>query len=200
MVQKSIRQKAHMVIIPVVLLMVSMSGAMAHGFAKQDSIDRDYTRLDIAYIFGVQVYNDNFLYNPGFNLYGAYGRSIGEKFSAGLGTGLQHFSDEKFIPVFVDLTGRVSKKRNTRTIFMQCGYAFAWSDALLNFPNGRLHGGIYLNAGIGRQFYICKGFSIILHISYRHQFAEIEYEIFDQHNYREQINYDMLVFGLSFMF
>jgi len=198
--KRRIRQEVYTAVIPVVLLMVSMDDAMAHVSGKPDSIVRDYSRLDIAYIFGAQVYNDNFLYNPGFNLYGAYGIFISDKFSAGMGTGLQYFRNEKFIPVFIDLTGRISKKKNTRTLFLQCGYSFAWSNALRNFTNSWFNGGIYLNAGFGRQFYISEGIAITLHISYRHQFAEIEYEIFNQHNYRERINYDMLVIGSSFMF
>lgn len=200
MVKRKIWQVGLRVTISVVLSMVLVSDVMAYVSGKPDSIARDYTRLDIAYIFGAQVYNDNFLYNPGYSLYGAYGIFIGDRISAGLGTGIQFFSDEKFIPVFIDLTGLVSKKRNTRTVFMQCGYSFAWSNALKNFTNSWLNGGIYLNAGFGRQFYISEGFAIVLHISYRHQFAEIEYEIFDQHNYSERINYDMLVIGSSFMF
>lgn len=200
MFKSKTRQEVHKVIIPVVLLMVSMSDAMAHVSGKPDSSVRVYTRLDIAYIFGAQVYNDNFLYNPGFNFYGAYGIFISEKFSAGMGTGLQYFKNEKFIPVFIDLTGHISKKKNTRTLSLQCGYSVAWSNALRNFSNSRLNGGVYLNAGFGRQFYISEGFAIILHISYRHQFAEIEYEIFDQRTYRERINYDMLVIGSSFKF
>ena len=195
-----IRQEMHKVIISVALLMVSMSNAMAHVSSKPESIVRDYSRLDIAYIFGAQVYNDNFLYNPGFNLYGAYGIFINEKFSAGLGTGLQYFRNEKFIPVFIDLTGHISKKKNTRTLSLQCGYSFAWSNALRNFTKSRLNGGVYLNAGFGRKLYISEGFAIIFHIAYRHQFAEIEYEIFDQRTYRERINYDMLVIGSSFKF
>lgn len=200
MVKGMFGQLLKKVIFLVFLFTLLISDAIALVPGVSDSIRRDYSRLDISYIIGGQAYNDNFLYNPGFSLYGAYGIFISDRLSAGLGTGLQYFRDERFIPVFIDFTGHVSKKRNTRTLFLQCGYSVGWSNALRNLTNYSFRGGIYLNAGFGRKFYISEGFALILHISYRHQFAEIEYEVFDQHNYRERINYDMLVIGTSFMF
>jgi len=188
------------IIFQVFLLMVLMSDAMAQETGKSETTREDFIRLDIAYIIGGQVYNDNFLYNPGFNLYGTYGIYLNERVSTGLGTGVQLFRDEKFIPVFIELSGFISKKKNTRLLSFQFGYSFAWSESLRNLTNSRLNGGIYLNAGFGRKFYLNEVISIILNISYRHQFAEFQYEVFNLSNYRERINYDMLVIGTSFMF
>jgi hypothetical protein len=178
---------------------------MAQETGEPDTVEPDtdtdmFIRLDIAYIFGGQIYNDNFLYNPGFNFYGAYGVYVSERLGVGLGTGLQQFRNEKFIPVFADLTGLIEKKNNTRLISIQCGYSFAWSESLKNFIGSRLNGGMYINAGFGRRFHISDAFSVIMGISYRHQFAVIEYELFNLNHYRERINYDMLVIGTGFIF
>jgi hypothetical protein len=147
-----------------------MSAAMSQESEDPDKTLDHFIRLDLAYIIGGQIYNDNFLYNPGFNLYGTYGLDIHERMSVGLGTGLQQFRNEKFIPVFIDITGRISKKNNTRLISLQGGYSFAWSESLKNLTDSKLNGGIYISAGFGRKFYLNKAFSIIAGISYRHQF------------------------------
>jgi hypothetical protein len=182
------------------LLTVLLSDAFALETERPEKTRSDYIRLDVAYIFGAQIYNDNFLYNPGFNVYGIYGTSVNERVNVGLGTGVQLFQNETFIPVFIDLTGFIDKKKNTRLLSLQCGYSFAWSNALRNLRNSRLNGGIYLNAGFARKFFIDENFSIIPSISYRHQFAQIEYEVFNLEQYCEKINYDMLVVGISFLF
>ena len=187
-------------LIPFFLLILLMSGAMAQESENPDTTLDHFIRLDLAYIIGGQIYNDNFLYNPGFNFYGTYGIHINERMSAGLGTGLQQFRNEKYIPVFIDITGNILKKNNTRLISLQCGYSFAWSESLKNLTNSRLNGGIYISAGFGRKFYMNEAFSIIASVSYRHQFAEIEYEVFNLRNYRERINYDLLAIGISFIF
>jgi hypothetical protein len=180
-------------------MILLMSAAMSQESEEQDTTLDHFIRLDLSYIIGGQIYNDNFLYNPGFNIYGTYGLDIYERMSVGLGTGLQQFRNEKFIPVFIDITGRISKKKNTRLISLQGGYSFAWSESLKNLTDSKLNGGIYIGAGFGRKFYLNKAFSIIAGLSYRHQFAEIEYELFNLRNYMERINYDLLVISISFL-
>jgi hypothetical protein len=181
------------------IMILLMSAALSQESEDPDTTLDHFIRLDLAYIIGGQLYNDNFLYNPGFNIYGTYGLDIHKRMSVGLGTGLQQFRNEKFIPVFIDITGRISKKNNTRLISLQGGYSFAWSESLKNLTDSKLNGGIYIGAGFGRKFYLNKAFSIIASISYRHQFAEIEYEVFNLKNYRERINYDLLVISISFL-
>lgn len=187
-------------LIPLFISILLMPAAMSQDNEDPDTTLDHFIRLDLAYIFGGQIYNDNFLYNPGFNLFGIYGLDINERMSVGLGTGLQQFRNEKFIPVFIDIAGRISKSKNTRIISLQGGYAFAWSESLKNLTDSRLNGGIYIGAGFGRKFYLNETFSIIAGISYRHQFAEIEYEVFNLRNYSERINYDLMVIGIGFLF
>jgi hypothetical protein len=182
------------------ILLLSMHDTSARDTGEADSTRDIYIRLDVAYIIGGQVYNDNFLYNPGFSLFGVSGIHVNERVSVGLGTGYQQLRNERFIPVFIDLTGSVSKKANTRQIWMQGGYSFAWSDSLRNLTGYRLNGGIYISAGLGFRFRLNETLSIVPGFSYRHQFAEFEYDVFNQREYKEQANFDMLVIGISFLF
>jgi hypothetical protein len=186
--------------IPFSVMILFMPAAMSQESEDPDTAVKHFIRLDLAYIIGGQIYNDNFLYNPGFNVYGTYGLDIHDRMSVGLGTGLQQFRNEKFIPVFIDMTGWISKKKNTRLVSLQLGYSFGWSESLKNLTDSNLNGGVYIGAGFGRKFYLTEAFSVIASLSYRHQFAELEYEVFNLRDYRERINYDLLVIGISFLF
>ena len=53
------------ILIPLIVLIMIMSGAKAQINEESEKVIDFFTRLDIAYIIGGQIYNDNFLYNPG---------------------------------------------------------------------------------------------------------------------------------------
>lgn len=162
----------------------------------QDSIP-EYQRLDVSYIFGGQVYNNSMIYNPGFSFQGAYGRMINESVGLGIGTGYMHFEHENFIPLFVEVMGYKKNKPSTPLIKMQVGYSFAWYAGNMEIQGYDFKGGVYFDAGLGRKISINTNYSVLFHLSYRHQFAHMKYEIFGGQDYKEAMNYDMLVITLG---
>ncbi len=166
-----------------------------HG-KGQDTIPT-YQRLEAAYIFGGQIYNNTMIYNPGFSFQGAYGRMLNESVGVGLGTGYMHFEHENFMPLFIEVLGYKKNKASTPLIRMQIGYSFAWYSGNMELEGYDFHGGVYFDAGVGRKIGINAEYSILFHCSYRHQFAHMKYEVFGGQDYNEAMNYDMLVISVG---
>ena len=163
---------------------------------KLDSVNT-YNRFGVSYCIGGQVYNDNFIYKPGISVQYSYGLKLNEVVGVGLGLGFQSFQHEQFLPLYLEVMGYKKKKKNTPVLEMQFGYAPCWYSGSMNLKNYEYHGGVFFNAGVGSKFHVNGPFSVIFHISYRHQFARLEYEIFETDTYSELLNYDMIVLSLS---
>lgn len=152
--------------------------------------------IDAAYIFGGQLYNDNFLYDPGISILGSYGRSINKRITLGIGTGVLLLEDASFLPVYVDFTGYRSGKKNPGFIVMQLGYSHGWNHSLKEFNDYKFRGGLMVGGGLGKRFEVCETFDLAAFFIYRHQFAGVEYRVFEGHQYREELNYDLITFGI----
>lgn len=163
---------------------------------KSDSL-KSYQRFDVSYVFGGQIYNNNFIYNPGFALQASCGMMLNEMVGVGLGLGYNSLHDEKFLPVFIEAIGYFKEKTNTPVVKMQIGYSFGWYTGTMEVEGYKFHGGICLDAGLGRKIQINPRNSVFFHLSYRHQFARMEYKIFGEQQYSERMNYDMLIISLG---
>lgn len=161
-----------------------------------DSLNR-YQRVDLSYVFGGQVYNNNLIYNPGFSLQTSFGRMLNESVGVGMGCGYVALQDERFLPVFAEAVGYKKNKTSTPVIKMQIGYAFGWYAGPMEAEGYKFRGGVYLDAGLGRKIQVNSRYSVFFHWSYRHQFAHMEYEVFGGRKYTEGMNYDMLVISLG---
>jgi hypothetical protein len=177
--------------------MISLN-SLAADPVKPDSVKR-YLRVDLSYAFGGQIYNNNLIYNPGFSVQTAHGIMLNESVGIGLGAGYMVLQDERFIPVFFETTGCRKNKSNTSFIRMQVGYSFAWYAGPMEAENYQYHGGVYLDAGLGRKIQINSRYSASFSCSYRHQFARLEYEVFGGQTYRDEVNFDMIVITLGFI-
>jgi hypothetical protein len=156
-----------------------------------------YQQLTAGYIFGGQVYNDNFLYNPGFQFQTSYGVSINKNVAMGLGTGLKLHDKESFIPVFTEIVGYKKNKNNTPLIRMQLGYSLGWDNTHSNIEGYEFKGGLFIDVGMGRKIKLNENYSILFQWSYQHQFAKMEYDVFNTSNYSQVLNYDMIVITLG---
>lgn len=161
-----------------------------------DSAGR-YQRIDASYIFGGQVYNNNFIYNPGFSFQASYGLRLSESVGIGVGTGYSFLKNEHFIPIFLEATGCRKNKASSPVVAMQVGYAHGWYTGNLADRDYDFHGGVFIDAGLGRKIQINTDYSLFFHWSYRHHFASMSYEIFGGMEYKESLNYDMLVISLG---
>lgn len=170
-----------------------------------DSIEPDsvntYQRADMSFIFGGQIQNDNFLYNPGFGIQGSYGIMINEALGLGAGTGYQAFRNEKFIPVFIEVIGYKKPGVNASFLKMQAGYSIGWYTGNTNTEGYDYKGGFCFDAGFGRKFPVGRRSSVMFHCSYRHQCARIDFTSPVSHEYGQKLHYDMIVIllGLNFI-
>jgi hypothetical protein len=162
-----------------------------------DSLNTTYQRFDASYVFGGQVYNNNFIYNPGFSFQSTYGIQLNESVAVGLGTGYTFLKDEHFMPFFIEASGSRKNKYGSPTVTMQFGYAHGWYTGDIPNVNYDFRGGFFIDAGLGRKIPINRGYSFYFHWSYRHQFARMSYEVFGGQEFTESLNYDMLVISLG---
>jgi hypothetical protein len=183
------------------LIVAIASLAICNLFAQDSTqlwnfADR-YQRIDASYIFGGQVYNNNFIYNPGFSFQASCGIKLGEFAGIGLGSGYYVLQDEHFVPFFVEAFGCRKNKSASPMVAMQFGYSLGWFSGHTPEEKYDFSGGVFIDAGLGRKVTINRQFSVYFHWSYRHQFARMSYEVFGGHQYTEPLNYDMLVITLG---
>lgn len=156
-----------------------------------------YQSFNVSYNFGGQVYNDNFIYNPGFAVSYSIGKQVHEDVAVGLGGGYLSLSKERFVPLFIEVYGNKKSKENAPFIRFQAGYSLGWNDEVGMNQNYELEGGAYINLGMGRRIVMNDKLTMLFHWSYCHQFAEMEYNIFNGADYSEVLNYDMLQISLG---
>lgn len=182
-------------LLSVCLLFLSLHAV--HGQAEGSS--HLYKTITVSYVVGAQLYNDNFLYNPGFMIQAAAGKQINKDLSAGVGFGYMPLEGEQFAPVFAEITGYRKKKQRTSFIRYQMGYAVGWSHAHSQSELYDLNGGPFLNFGTGRQIAVNDKYSMFFQLSFCHQFAELSYTLFGNQEFTDRLNYDMLHLSLGFI-
>lgn len=162
-----------------------------------DNYKLRYTRIDFSYCFGGQVYNDNFNYNPGITIQGVYGYKLNSYVGIGAGIGYQQLTHENFLPVFFEVWGIRKDKKNPPSVRIQIGYAPGWYNQSVDLEGYSYRGGAFFDVGFGRNFLITEKWSVLFHLSYRHQFAAMKYEVYSTKEYKDVLNYDMLIFSLG---
>ena len=121
--------------------------------AQNDNVKKhpNYQSLNLSYIIGGQVYNDNFLYNPGYSIKASFGKEINSDIAAGVGVGYMPLTKETFLPLYIEILGRKKKKDNTPFISFQGGYSIGWRSSTSSNHQYDLDGGLFINAGLGRR-------------------------------------------------
>ncbi len=171
----------------------------ATDFREADSL-RIYQHIEVSYGFGGQIYNNNFLYNPGYAFRGSFGMMISESVGFGIGIGHEILRDEKFIPVYLETIGYRKCEANSPFVKIQAGYSIGWYTGGSNLGEFKYKGGLCFDAGIGRKFPVAGEYSVTFQLSYRHQFASMEYRISGTQQYAQALNYDMIVISLGLHF
>ncbi|WP_462280664.1 hypothetical protein [Salinivirga cyanobacteriivorans] len=183
-----------------ILIFIIFMGPCLFGQSEPDRLDfKSYQRISGGYIFGGQVYNQDFEYNPGVEIQGIYGLKLSKRVSVGVGTGITILEDEQFLPLFAEVNGLTSKKNNSAALSMQVGYAHGWYNGYDDVDGLEFRGGIYFDAGLGKQLFISENISVLFRVSYRHQFAQMRFETFNNPDYKEAVHYDMLVLSLGIL-
>ncbi len=154
-------------------------------------------KIEGGFIHGTQLYNDNSIYNPGFYFSATESVELNKYLNLGLGAKYVQLKNERFIPIYLDLINYIKDKQNTFYINGQFGYSIGWNPAIANLKNSDYSGGLCVAAGLGRRFRLADSVSLLLQLKYTHQFALLEYEIYDHKNYAEKLNYDMVSLSIG---
>lgn len=184
----------------VLFLLFSLSPLLleAQDSTKTRSLST-YQHLDLSYILGAQLYNDNFLYNPGLSTQVSFGVKVTKDVGLGIGAGYTSLTKERFIPIYFEAYGQKKKKKNAPFIKFQAGYSIGWNSSTSANSNYDMKGGAYFNAGLGRKIELSKDYALLFNWSYSHQFARMEYEVFEGKVYSEPVNYDMIWIALGLL-
>ncbi len=171
--------------------------------AQDESSDEGKSSLKIHHTLetgltvGGQLTNENFVYKSGFLVQYTADMQASSRVYYGLGTGLEKFNDETFIPLFASFKGMLKKKDNTSFLAAQLGYAIGSSRKFNQYTNYDFNGGMFFSPGYGYRFSVGDAFSVLCSIHYKHQFAKIRYENFDRKTYKESLNYDLISFRIG---
>ena len=184
-----------------ILLVLIVLNFVALIDSKAEDPDRHrkhdtYQQLNGSYIIGAQIFNDNFIYNPGFSADLSSGFFINKSLGAGIGIGYKAFETESFMPIYGEIIG-YKDKENTSFINMKLGYSIGWDNPATKVDGYTFKGGVFISAGVGRKIKIGNNYSALLHWSYQHQFASMEYNIYSTQEYKEVLNYDMIVVSIG---
>ncbi len=171
----------------------------ASGQSGTDSL-KTYQYVSLSGIFGGQVHNNNFLYNSGFAWQASFGFRVNRSLQIGLGVGQQMLKTERFVPLYFETIGFLRDQVNTPFIRMQAGYSIGWNTGIADVDDYSYRGGIFFDAGLGRRIPAGRGLSLFLGFSYRHQFAMMEYTIYNSRSFRQVLNFDMLIFSLGLQY
>ncbi|RLD27198.1 MAG: hypothetical protein DRI70_04755 [Bacteroidetes bacterium] len=174
-------------------------GAIAQG--KPDSEEKQpfSSKIYMSYIFGAQIYNDNVLYNPGVSVLFTQSYSLSGNIDLGVGSGYTSMGNERFVPFYLEAYGFKKMSSNSPIIKFQFGYSAAWYKNTEALSDYNLNGGIYFSAGMGRQIPLNNRYSLLFHWSYCHQSGKVDYQIFGNQDYSEQVNYDMIKISIGFI-
>ncbi len=186
-----------LLILLVALLWIKHSKAQESDSVTKKKDIEHYQTLDASYIVGAQLFNDNFIYNPGYSVSTSFGVFIDDKVVVGLGTGFRSFETENFVPVYAEVIGFKKDKSSTPLIKMQLGYSIGWDDRATKIEGYNFKGGLIIGAGMGRKIKINKKVSILFQWTYQHQFAKMEFDIYNSTDYSEVLNYDMIAISLG---
>jgi hypothetical protein len=166
---------------------------------EKDRENKWSSRLDISYNVGGQLYNDNFIYNPGYSINISRSYAVNNYVGLGIGAGYTHLEYEQFFPLYIEAIGYKKKKGNSPFIKFQFGYSPGAHSPVNSINNYKVDGGIYFNAGSGRRIKMNDKMDLFFHWSYNLQFAVLQYSIFGDNQYSHNVSYDMIQISLGLM-
>lgn len=185
----------------IVILLLSFATASAKGdkYSHQLFGKESYQSLSGSYVFGAQIYNDNFLYNPGGAIQASGGWKIHKDLFAGIGTGYTQLQKERFVPIYLEAIGFRKKKAKSTFVKFQTGYSYGWMEQETYQQDFEMKGGLYFSACIGQKIPVNDQFSLLFQLAYTHQYGLMEYEVFGSKDYQSELNFEMLWFTVGIM-
>lgn len=152
------------------------------------------------YLAGGQIYNDTFLYNPGFKFDASAYFNISEAILLGAGTGFVSLTKkERFIPIYASFKGFIKPSKSGTFLLAKAGYSLGWDNDIALIPGYEFQGGFMVNAGLGHRFLMNKT-ALMLALVYVHQEAGAKFVTPEGKLFKERLDFDWLGIELQFMF
>jgi hypothetical protein len=185
------------------LLLFSFSVAYAQDDDKEEDKGSKkanlHHTLEVGYLLGGQLSNDNFIYKAGLQAQYTADFQVSSRVLYGAGFGYEKLDQETFIPLFASFKGLLKKKDSTPFLTAQLGYALGSNKNIYSYQGYSYKGGILFSPGWGYKLSVKDKYSILFSVNYKHQFAKIKYKSLDNHTYEDNLNFDLLIFRIGVM-
>lgn len=176
-----------------ICIFLLIPGSFAYG--QQDSTKHRllHPMLEAGVMTGGEVSNGVFLYRNAKLAELSLNIRSGEKIYYGIGSGVEVFRDDHFIPLFIQFKGMSSRKSSSSFISVQAGYGFTSSVKTYSLQNVKTKGGLFFSPGIGYKLKVERKL-ILLSVNYKHQFTRLEYTGVSTEVYDHEANLHLLSF------
>jgi len=188
------------VLVIFVLIIFTQVGILKAGEKDKDPEKSIFHSIDFGFMAGGQSFTQKIINETGWSFNHAVNKKINSKVYYGIGWGYEKLDTESFLPLTVNFTGFLKKKKNAAFMVMQMGYAMAWDTEFTNHDKYSFHGGITFKTGIGRNFEIADRYYLRFSFIYNHQFARLSYLNYEDEKHSENLNFDLISIKTGFMF
>lgn len=184
------------------LLFLALSvPVLAQKEAKKQEKSKNsfYHTLELGGIFGGQLRNEVLVLATGVSAQYTANFQISKRVFYGFGAGYDQLETARFLPLFADFKGIIKSKKNANFLSMKMGYALGWDQNTQNYINYKFRGGLFFNPSLGRRFEVNEKMIFLMSIGFKHQFARLQYDTFENTTYDENINYELVYFKVGVM-
>ena len=166
---------------------------------KNDAKLELHHHVELGSLIGAQTENDDIKMKSGYTTYYTLEWKQSKKVYYGAGIGYENLETERFLPIYASFTGRFKKKGSSGFLRARTGYAFAWSNDTYNFLRYDMKGGFLFAPGFGYMFDVKDNYFIEISMSYKRQFAFLEYTILENQSLKEQLTFDLILFNIGIL-
>lgn len=155
--------------------------------------------VELNYAIGGLINSENFVFKNGIGLHAIADFEFHERVYAGLGVGYERLDNDQWLPIFLDLKAFTKKNKRSAYFTGQLGYTLMWNNDFARYNSYTYTGGIMFSPGIGYKLPLEKSGTMLFNVSYRQQYASIEYEAAGE-NYTDRLSFVMLAFKIGYLF
>lgn len=155
--------------------------------------------FEINYGVGGLINSENFVFKNGLGAHAIADFEFHERVFAGFGVGYEQFDSDQWVPIFFDLKAFIKKNKRSAYFTGQLGYTLMWNDNYARYNSYTYTGGIMFSPGLGYKLPLEKAGALLFNVSYRQQFASIEYEAAGE-NYTDRLSIVLLAFKIGYLF
>lgn len=180
----------------IIFVFIPYTFIIQNCFAQTDSSSQHgklIPMLETGVSTGGEVTDGLFLYRNAVLAEMSLNLKQGSKSYFGIGSGIEYFTKDHFIPLFLQYKGMAKNKNSSSFISIQAGYTFHGSIKRYSIMDVETKGGLFFSPGIGYKLKLEK-YLVLLSINYKHQFIRLRYTGIPGSVYEHDANLHMLSF------